>query len=135
MVVADDAGDQVGTIGECDEENNRHDTGLFLNQPPTVDAGPDRTTSLPNATLLLSAAVEDDGLPLGAGLSVRWFYAGPLDPSHGAAALLRPHLADDDVPRSLSPEPTGSGSTSRTRASRATDFLEVTVTPRTRRPS
>ena len=43
VVVADDAGDQLGTIGECDEENNRHDTGLFLNQAPTVEAGPDRT--------------------------------------------------------------------------------------------
>ncbi len=80
VVVADDAGDQLGTIGECDEENNRHDTGLFLNRAPTVEAGPDRRTSILNPTLLLSAAVEDDGLPLGASVSVRWYYAGPLDP-------------------------------------------------------
>jgi RHS repeat-associated protein len=80
-VAADDAGDQRGQVRECDETNNLHDTGLFLNQAPTVDAGPDRTASLPNATLAFAATIDDDGLPLGGpALSVSWFYAGPLLP-------------------------------------------------------
>ncbi len=33
------------------------------NQPPVVDAGPDRVIQLPTSTLNLSAAVNDDGLP------------------------------------------------------------------------
>ena len=80
-MAADDAGSQAGTIAECDEDNNLHDTGVFLNESPAVEAGPDRTLSLPNATVVLSAQVHDDGLPLGVDLSVHWFYAGPLDPS------------------------------------------------------
>jgi len=90
VVVADDPGTGVGTVSECDEENNLHDSGMFLNQRPSLDAGPDRTTSLPNATLALSADVEDDDLPLSAGVSVQWFYgAGPIDPA------LRPQLFSD----------------------------------------
>ncbi len=80
-VVADDAGTGSGTIAECDEENNRHDTGVFLNEPPSVEAGPDRSVSMPDPSVALSAQAHDDGLPLGSALGVHWFYAGPLDPS------------------------------------------------------
>ncbi|HUL80025.1 MAG TPA: FG-GAP-like repeat-containing protein, partial [Vicinamibacteria bacterium] len=43
-----------------------------VNKPPTVDAGPDQTTTLPAATVSLSGTVTDDGLPVGAGLVIGW---------------------------------------------------------------
>ncbi len=41
------------------------------NQPPVVNAGPDRTISLPTNTVTLNGAAADDGLP-GGSLSVLW---------------------------------------------------------------
>jgi RHS repeat-associated protein len=50
----------------------------FVNAPPAVDAGPDKTTALPDGAVLLEGAAEDDGLPLGSSLSVRWsLVSGP----------------------------------------------------------
>ena len=42
------------------------------NQPPVVSAGADRVITLPETTLTLEGAVEDDGLPPGGGLDVLW---------------------------------------------------------------
>ena len=36
--VVDDPGTGVGTVSECDEENNRHDSGYWLNLRPAVNA-------------------------------------------------------------------------------------------------
>jgi PKD repeat protein len=40
-VVADDQGNSTGTVNECREDNNQHDSGLRVrpNQPPVADAG------------------------------------------------------------------------------------------------
>src|SRR5207247_1206672 len=47
------------------------------NQPPVVDAGPDRTVTLPN-TLTINYTVTDDGLPLGGALTISWsMVSGP----------------------------------------------------------
>jgi len=43
-----------------------------INRPPTVQAGPDLTITLPVNTIGLNGAVSDDGLPAGSTLSVAW---------------------------------------------------------------
>lgn len=49
-----------------------------VNRPPSVDAGPDQTITLPTNTISLSGAASDDGLPQGGALSVSWTKAtGP----------------------------------------------------------
>ena len=118
FVAADDAGDQLGTIGECDEENNRHDTGLFLNQPPTVERRPG-----PH-----DVAAERDAVALGRGRGRRpAARRGPeraLVLRRAARPGLVPQLfSDPSSPTTTSLPPsrgrTCSGSTSRTRGSRA----------------
>src|SRR5205807_2493340 len=42
------------------------------NQPPTVNAGPDKTITLPANTVNLNGAAADDGLPSGSTLVVQW---------------------------------------------------------------
>ena len=42
-----------------------------VNQAPVVDAGPDRSTSLPGATVDLAGSAIDDGLP-GNDLTILW---------------------------------------------------------------
>jgi hypothetical protein len=45
----------------------------FENEPPTVDAGPNRTLVLPESSVLLDATVTDDGLPAAPGaLKLVW---------------------------------------------------------------
>jgi RHS repeat-associated protein len=44
----------------------------FANAAPVVNAGPDRTLTLPANTLTLTGTATDDGLPLGSTLSVTW---------------------------------------------------------------
>jgi len=64
-----------------------------VNQPPTVSAGSDQTTSLPSAAISLNGAAGDDGLPLGSALSVGWsLISGP-----GAAAFTNPNSAITSV--------------------------------------
>src|SRR5207237_2636028 len=41
------------------------------NQPPTVNAGPDQTITLPNSANL-SGSVSDDGLPVGISVTITW---------------------------------------------------------------
>src|SRR5205807_5670361 len=41
------------------------------NAPPVVDAGPDQTVDLPNAATL-NGSVSDDGLPIGAAVTIQW---------------------------------------------------------------
>src|SRR5439155_2391697 len=41
------------------------------NQPPSVNAGPDQTITLPN-TATLNGTVTDDGLPTGSTLTITW---------------------------------------------------------------
>jgi fibro-slime domain-containing protein/RHS repeat-associated protein len=43
-----------------------------VNRPPTADAGPDQTITLPADTVSLSGLVSDDGLPAGSSLRVAW---------------------------------------------------------------
>ena len=60
------------------------------------------TTSLPEATVALEGSVQDDGLPLGGTLDVRWFYCGRSDrPPDRRADFRGPGVAHDDghVPR------------------------------------
>ena len=42
------------------------------NQPPVVNAGPDRSITLPPGTAQLNGSVQDDGLPLGGVLTSTW---------------------------------------------------------------
>ena len=50
---------------------------VLLNQPPTADAGPDQTITLPGSAQLNGAAT-DDGLPRGSTLETFWsFVSGP----------------------------------------------------------
>lgn len=51
--------------------NNGFAVTLGVNQPPTVDPGPDRSVTLPN-TLTLNYTVTDDGLPAGGRLTIAW---------------------------------------------------------------
>lgn len=43
-----------------------------FNQPPTVSAGVDQVLEFPQRTTTLSGMADDDGLPVGGSLSVRW---------------------------------------------------------------
>ena len=43
-----------------------------VNRPPTVDAGPDQTITLPTDTLSLNGTATDDGLPSGSSLATTW---------------------------------------------------------------
>ncbi len=62
------------------------------NAAPTVNAGPDRTLTLPDDSLLLDGSVADDGLPTGS-LTVRWSQlSGPA-----AASFAEVTQADTDV--------------------------------------
>lgn len=44
----------------------------FVNQPPSVNAGPDQTITLPVNTVNLVGTATDDGLPVGGALTVSW---------------------------------------------------------------
>jgi hypothetical protein len=80
VFVADGDSNAAGTIRGCDEERNVHDSGFLLNRPLSVDAGLDHATSMPEATVELRGTVEDDDLPRGTELQVRWFcVAAPVD--------------------------------------------------------
>ena len=39
VAIVDDPGTRVGTVSECDEENNRHDSGYWLNRRPAGECG------------------------------------------------------------------------------------------------
>lgn len=57
------------------------------NQPPTVNAGPDRTISLPTNSVNLQGVVADDGLPAGGRLTSLWTkISGPGTVLFGNAA-------------------------------------------------
>lgn len=63
------------------------------NQPPVVSAGPNQAVSLPANTVTLSGSVTDDGLPLGAELTIAWQkVSGP-----GEATFSNPSGAITDV--------------------------------------
>ena len=92
VAIADDPGTRVSSVSECDEENNLLDSGFWLNLRPVVNAGPDQTASLPDATVSLAGSVQDDGLPLGASVDVTWHYAaGPIDPLFAPPIFADPH--------------------------------------------
>ncbi|MBN2265519.1 MAG: hypothetical protein JW775_06870, partial [Candidatus Aminicenantes bacterium] len=74
VFVVDDPGTQTSTVSECDEENNFQDSGFWLNRGPQVDIGPSPEVSMPDATAVLAATATDDGLPLGADLSIAWYW-------------------------------------------------------------
>ncbi|HYO76574.1 MAG TPA: PKD domain-containing protein, partial [Thermoanaerobaculia bacterium] len=57
-----------GELSTSDEVTVRYDG---TNQPPTVNAGADRSVKL-NAATTLTATITDDNLPLGATLSLTW---------------------------------------------------------------
>ncbi len=69
---ADDTGTGNGEVRECDEANNVVDSGLRLNQAPSVDAGADRTIALPDAVIGLEGSATDDGLPVASTLTTMW---------------------------------------------------------------
>ena len=52
-------------------------SGPPVNQPPVVDAGPDRTIILPANTVTLSGSVSDDGLPNGTVITAWSKVSGP----------------------------------------------------------
>ena len=91
-VVADDAGNLVGTQTESDETNNRYNSHLFVlpapNQAPIVDAGADQEADLPAPTVMLQGTAVDDGLPFPT-LAVRWeVLAGPGPVTFGTPLAL-----------------------------------------------
>lgn len=45
---------------------------VLKNEPPSVDAGPDQTITLPIDTVTLAGTASDDGLPTGSTLAVTW---------------------------------------------------------------
>lgn len=60
-----------------------------VNRPPTADAGPDHTITLPTDTVALEGSASDDGLPAGSTLAVTWtMVTGP-----GTVAFADPHSA------------------------------------------
>ena len=88
--IADDPGDQSSTIPESDEDNNRYDSGLFLNKAPVSDAGPDQSTALPSESVLLQGSFTDDDLPLPVTITTTWQkITGP------AGSDLNPPIFDD----------------------------------------
>jgi RHS repeat-associated protein len=92
VAVADDPGTRSSSVSECDEENNLHDTGYWLNLAPVVHGGPDLTVTPPDMTVLLEGSVTDDGLPLGGHLDIQWAYvSGPIDPLIGGPTFSDPH--------------------------------------------
>ena len=63
-----------------------------VNQPPTVDAGPDRTITLP-AGAALNGIARDDGLP-GSGLTITWSkISGREDSAGGTVTFTNPNAA------------------------------------------
>ncbi|MFH1532365.1 MAG: polysaccharide deacetylase family protein [Pseudomonadota bacterium] len=71
------------TAVSCDADPNgapllhvEYTTGPPVNKAPVVAAGPDGTASLPDATLLLSGALADDGLPSPGTLTSQWSAVG-----------------------------------------------------------
>jgi hypothetical protein len=62
-----------------------------VNHPPAVNAGPDRTIALP-ATASLAGAVQDDGLPTPANLTITWSkISGREDSDGGTVVFADPH--------------------------------------------
>ena len=135
FVVADDPGDQSSTVGECDEQNNFHGTGFYLNRPAVVNAGPDQTIGFPAHTVTVSGSVSDDGLPLPASLATTWEYVGgPIDPT------LHPQLfADPSALTTTATFPMPGVYTLRLKADDsalvATDTVVVTVHPANQAPT
>lgn len=67
--------------------------GTLTNQPPAVNAGPDKNTTLPNDTVTLNGTATDDGLPMGSTLSVQWSkVSGP-----GNVAFSQPNSASTNA--------------------------------------
>ena len=91
--VVDDLRGLTSTVDECNEDNNIHDSGFFLNRPPEVEAGEDAYTAFPDARLPVSAIVSDDELPLTGTLTITWFGRGPGDPP-ALASFDDPNAAD-----------------------------------------
>jgi RHS repeat-associated protein len=60
-----------------------------VNRPPTADAGPDHTITLPTDTTALEGAASDDGLPAGSTLAVTWTKVSGPD----AVTFADPHSA------------------------------------------
>ncbi|HSS19125.1 MAG TPA: PKD domain-containing protein [Pyrinomonadaceae bacterium] len=57
-----------------------------VNQPPTVNPGPNQSISLPTDTVTLSGVVTDDGLPSGSTLVISWTkVSGPGNVTFGSA--------------------------------------------------
>lgn len=58
-----------------------------INRPPTADAGPDQTITLPVDTVSMSGTASDDGLPTGSSLTTSWSkVSGPGSVSFGDAS-------------------------------------------------
>jgi RHS repeat-associated protein len=58
-----------------------------VNRPPTVDAGGDQTTTLPNDTVTLGGSASDDGLPAGSTVRTQWSaVSGPASVTFGEPA-------------------------------------------------
>jgi RHS repeat-associated protein len=72
QVKVDDPPTGSGGSLECRESNNVLDTGLRLNQAPSVGAGVDRTITLPVVMAALVGSVIDDGLPVGSLVTLTW---------------------------------------------------------------
>jgi len=64
-----------------------------VNQPPAVNAGPDRNITLP-AAASLAGAVQDDGLPTPVNLTITWSkISGREDSDGGTVTFANPHAA------------------------------------------
>ncbi len=71
------AGTYVLSLRASDGELAASDTATVVvapppNAAPTVDAGPDRTITLPTSSVVLTGTAADDGLPAGSTLAFTW---------------------------------------------------------------
>ena len=69
-----------------------------INRPPTADAGPDQTITLPNEVVSLNGAATDDGLPAGSTLTTRWTkVSGPVTFADAASAVTTANFTEPGI--------------------------------------
>jgi hypothetical protein len=87
-----DVTDAIGAAPDIGFDEYGGGGGTPTNQPPSVNAGPDRQTFHPTSTILIDGTVTDDGRP-GTGIDITWSkMEGP-----GTVTFSNPKAADTDA--------------------------------------